>query len=67
MWIRVCSGTLPGDVVVFTTSNPTSWHVAESIQRAGVIVLPLPPYSLDYDPIEEPWLKFKGQLRRIAA
>ena len=30
-------------------------------------VLPLPPYSSDYDPIEELWSKFKGQLRRIAA
>ena len=33
---------------------------------AGATVLPLPPYSWDYDPIEELWSKFKGQLRRIA-
>ena len=44
-----------------------SRHVAESIERAGATVLPLPPYSSDYDPIEELWSKFKGQLRRIAA
>ena len=51
-----------------TIKPPTvSRHVAESIERAGATVLPLPPYSSDYDPIEELWSKFKGQLRRIAA
>ena len=35
--------------------------------RAGASVLPLPPYSSDYDPIEELWSKFKGELRRVAA
>ena len=58
----------PGDVVVFDNLKPhLSRHVAESIERAGATVLPLPPYSSDYDPIEEQWSKFKGQLRRIAA
>ena len=58
----------PGDVVVFDNLKPhLSRHVAESIERAGGTVLPLPPYSSDYDPIEELWSKFKGQLRRIAA
>jgi len=33
----------------------------------GASVLPLPPYSSDYDPIEELWSKFKGELRRVAA
>ena len=57
-----------GDVVVFDNLKPhLSRHVAESIERAGATVLPLPPYSSDYDPIEELWSKFKGQLRRIAA
>ena len=58
----------PGDVVVFDNLKPhLSRHVAEPIERAGATVLPLPPYSSDYDPIEELWSKFKGQLRRIAA
>ena len=58
----------PGDVVVFDNLKPhLSRHVAESIERAGATVLPLPPYSSDYEPIEELWSKFKGQLRRIAA
>ena len=29
--------------------------------------MPLPPYSSDYDPLEELWSKFKGELRRVAA
>ena len=50
----------PGDVVVFDNLKPhLSRHVAESIERAGATVLPLPPYSSDYDPIEELWSKFK--------
>ena len=58
----------PGDVVVFDNLKlHLSRHVAESIERAGATVLPLPPYSSDHDPIEELWSKFKGQLRRIAA
>ena len=57
----------PGDVVVFDNLKPhRSPHVAESIGRAGASVLPLPPYSSDYDPIEELWSKFKGELRRVA-
>lgn len=44
----------PGDVVVFDNLKPhRSPHVVESIGRAGASVLPLPPYSSDYDPIEE--------------
>ena len=58
----------PGDVVIFDNLKPhLAPHVAESIKRAGASVLPLPPYSSDYDPIEELWSKFKGELRRVAA
>jgi len=57
----------PGDVVVFDNLKPHhSPHVKRSIRRAGASVLPLPPYSSDYDPIEELWSKFKGELRRVA-
>ena len=57
----------PGDVVIFDNLKPhLAPHVAESIECAGASVLPLPPYSSDYDPIEELWSKFKGELRRVA-
>jgi transposase len=36
-------------------------------RRAGASVLPLPPYSPDYTPIEEMFSKFKGFLRRVGA
>jgi transposase len=58
----------PGDVVVF--DNLTSHlgpAVFEAIERAGASVLPLPPYSPDFTPIEEMFSKFKGFLRRVGA
>jgi transposase len=58
----------PGDVVVF--DNLTSHlgpAVFEAIERAGASVLPLPPYSPDYTPIEEMFSKFKQFLRRVEA
>ncbi len=58
----------PGDVVGSGNLKPhRSAKVAKSIGRAGASVLPLSPYSWDYDPIEELWSKFKGELRRVAA
>ncbi len=58
----------PGDVVVF--DNLASHFVpgvAEAIEGAGATVLPLPPYSPDYNPIEEMFSKLKALLRRAAA
>ena len=58
----------PGTWWSSTTSSPTALRTwPESIGRAGASVLPVPPYSSDYDPIEELWSKFKGELRRVAA
>jgi len=57
-----------GDVVVFDNlSSHLGSAVLESIERAGASVLPLPPYSPDFTPIEEMFSKFKGFLRRIGA
>jgi transposase len=41
--------------------------VAAAIEHAGASVLPLPPYSSDYTPIEDTWSKVKEHLRRAAA
>lgn len=58
----------PKDVVVFDNlSSHLGAAVSESIERAGASVLPLPPYSPEYSPIEEMFSKFKGLLRRIGA
>jgi transposase len=57
-----------GDVVVFDNlSAHLGPAVAEAIEAAGASVLPLPPYSPDYTPIEEMFSKFKEFLRRVAA
>jgi transposase len=57
-----------GDVVVFDNlSSHLGPAVFEAIERAGASVLPLPPYSPDFTPIEEMFSKFKESLRRIGA
>jgi transposase len=57
-----------GDVVVFDNLKPhLTAGVAESSARARARVLPLPPYSPDYTPIEEMFSKVKQGLRRAGA
>ena len=57
-----------GDVVVFDNlKSHLAPAVFEAIERAGATVLPLPPYSPDFNPIEEMFSKFKGFLRRVGA
>ncbi len=57
-----------GEVVVFDNLKPhRSAGVAASIEGAGARVLPLPPYSPDYTPIEEMFSKVKQGLRRAGA
>jgi transposase len=58
----------PDDVVVFDNIKPhLGVGVSASIERAGARVLPLPPYSPDYNPIEEMYSKVKQGLRRAKA
>jgi len=57
-----------GDVVVFDNLKPhLAPGVAAAIKRAGAEVLPLPPYSPDYTPMEPMYSKVKTSLRRLAA
>nr|WP_159452302.1 transposase [Singulisphaera sp. GP187] len=57
-----------GDVVIFDNLKPhLSAVVVNSIEKAGAQVLPLPPYSPDYTPIEEMFSKVKQGLRRAGA
>ena len=57
-----------GDVVIFDNlTSHLSPAVSEAIERAGASVLPLPPYSPDFNPIEEMFSKFKEFLRRVGA
>ena len=57
-----------GEVVVLDNLKPhLSAQVATAIEKAGARVLPLPPYSPDYIPIEEMISKVKQGLRRAKA
>ena len=58
----------PGDVVIM--DNPPSHRVSgvrEAIEAAGATRLFLPPYSPDFNPIEQAFAKFKALLRKAAA
>lgn len=57
----------PGDIVVL--DNLGSHKVAgveQAIQEAGALVRYLPPYSPDYNPIEQVFAKLKTLLRKAA-
>jgi len=57
-----------GDVVVFDNlAAHLKPAVTEAIERVGASVLPLPPYSPDFNPIEQMFSKVKEFLRRAAA
>jgi len=58
----------PGDIVVMDnlSSHKVSGVVA-AIEDAGAMVLFLPPYSPDFNPIELMWSKIKAILRKLKA
>ena len=57
-----------GDVVVWDNLSPhQAYAAAAAVRRAGARLLPLPPYSPDYTPIERLWSKVKAYLRRVVA
>ena len=58
----------PGDIVVMDNlSSHKIPAIAEIIQAARAEVWYLPPYSPDFNPIEQMWSKIKAYLRKAAA
>jgi transposase len=58
----------PGDIVVMDNLPAHKVKgVREAIERAGAILLFLPPYSPDFNPIEQAFSKLKALLRKAAA
>ena len=58
----------PGDVVIMDNLQPhKAAGVRQMIEQAGATLLYLPPYSPDYNPIENMWSKVKRHLRSVAA
>ena len=61
-------GLRPGDVVILDNLQPhKAAGVRGLIEGAGARLLYLPPYSPDYNPIENMWSKVKQHLRSVAA
>jgi transposase len=57
-----------GDVVVWDNLSPhKAAGVAEAVEAAGASLMPLPPYSPDFSPIEPMWSKVKQDLRGAEA
>jgi transposase len=57
----------PGDIVVMDNlSSHKVKGVREAIEGAGAQVWYLPPYSPDFNPIEQMWSKVKAKLRSLA-
>jgi transposase len=70
LWVRqfLVPTLSPGDTVII--DNLSSHKVAgvrEAIEAAGAILLYLPPYSPDFNPIEQVFAKLKTLLRKAAA
>lgn len=58
----------PGDIVVMDNlGSHKVAGVAEAIEASGCLLAYLPPYSPDFNPIENLFSKFKKMLRRIGA
>jgi len=64
----LCPRLRPGQIVVMDNlSAHKSAAVRNCIQQAGARLLYLPPYSPDFNPIEQCWAKIKQQLRAAKA
>ena len=69
-WVQedLCPLLRPGDVVVVDNlSAHKSAGVRTAIEAAGAQLMYLPPYSPDFNPIENMWSKVKEALRSAAA
>ena len=66
---QVLAPTLrPGDTVIMDNLPAHKPHgVREAIERAGAALRFLPPYSPDFNPIENAFAKLKALLRKAAA
>ena len=60
----LCPALRPGQVVVMDNLSAHKVEgVRERIEAADAQLLYLPPYSPDFNPIEQAWSKLKGHLR----
>jgi transposase len=58
----------PGDIVIMDNlPSHKSQRVGDAIAAAGCTLVYLPPYSPDFNPIENMWSKVKAYLRKVGA
>lgn len=58
----------PGQIVILDNLQPhKAPEVRKLVESAGCTLLLLPPYSPDFNPIEQAWSKLKAYLRTAAA
>jgi transposase len=58
----------PRDIVVLDNLAPHKHpEILQMLERSGVRVWHLPPYSPDFNPIEKMWSKLKAHLRKAKA
>jgi transposase len=58
----------PGDIIILDNLGAhKSKEARAAIETAGARLLPLPPYSPDFNPIEQAFAKLKALLRKAAA
>ena len=58
----------PGDIVILDNLSAHKDAQAQAcIEAAGATLMPLPPYSPDFNPIERMWSKIKEHLRDTKA
>lgn len=56
----------PGDILVMDNySVHKTLRVQKAIESYGASIFYLPPYSPEYNPIEQVWSYLKGKLRRL--
>ena len=65
---ELCPVLTPGQTVILDNlSAHKAAEVREAIEAVGCAVLFVPPYSPEYNAIEQAWSKLKAALRRIGA
>lgn len=58
----------PGDILILDNLPAHKGaRVSEAVEGAGCVLVYLPPYSPDFNPIENMWSKVKASLRKTAA
>jgi transposase len=58
----------PGDILIMDNLPAhKSERITQAVEDAGCILVYLPPYSPDFNPIENMWSKVKVSLRKTAA